>query len=162
MESIKAKQFINSLNYLFKETFEGSPAEGSIYLDRGVGVFNTIADLDSFAASNRVSGSTIAAQTDHLRYYLEVLNNFLQGIAQTADWSRSWKIEEVSEDEWNKIKIDLRKTYEKVAATFQKIGDWDEDRISEAMAIVVHTAYHLGAIRQIAKAGQPLKLTEVQ
>ncbi len=151
MKPIETKEFVNSLNYLFKETFEGSPPEGSIYLDKGIGVFNTIEAIDAFAASQAVSGSTIAAQIDHLRYYLEVLNNFLNGIVQTADWSRSWAIKEVSDDEWNKSKEDLRKTYNMVVKTFEKIEEWDEDKMSEAMAIVVHTAYHLGAIRQIAK-----------
>jgi hypothetical protein len=162
MKPIEAKQFVHSLNYLFKETFEGSPPEGSIYLDRGIGVFNSIAEIDAFSASQAVSGSTIAAQTDHLRYYLEVLNNFLNGTAQTADWSKSWAIKEVSDVEWNKSKKDLRKTYNTVLITFGKIDDWDEDKISEAMAIVVHTAYHLGAIRQIAKGSQPIELAKVQ
>jgi hypothetical protein len=162
MKPIEAKQFINSLNYLFKETFEGSPKEGSIYLDRGIGVFNTVEEIDAFGASQAVSGSTIAAQTEHLRYYLEVLNNFLSGTAQTADWSRSWAIKEVSDVEWKKSKKDLRKTYNKVVKTFEKIDEWDEDKISEAMAIVVHTAYHLGAIRQIAKGSQPIELAKIQ
>lgn len=162
MKSIEAKHFVNSLNYLFKETFEGSPPAGSIYLDRGIGVFNTIANLDAFAASQTVSGSTIAAQTDHLRYYLEVLNNFLSGTVQAADWSRSWAIKDISDAEWTKSKKDLRKTYNTVVKTFEKIDEWDEDKMSEAMAIVVHTAYHLGAIRQIAKGSQPIELAKVQ
>ncbi len=162
MSQIEAKDFLNSLNYLFKETFEGSPPEGSIYLDRGIGVFNTISNIDSFAASQAVSGSTIAAQTDHLRYYLEVLNNFLSGIVKTADWSRSWAINEVSDVEWNNSKKELRKTYNTVVKTFEKIDDWDQDRISEAMAIVVHTAYHLGAMRQIIKNHEPLDAEIIQ
>lgn len=162
MKSIEPKHFENSLNYLFKETFEGSPPEGSIYLDRGVGVFNTIANLDSIAASKAVSGSTIAAQTDHLRYYLEVLNNFLQGNAQTANWERSWAIKTVSEDEWKKSKKDLRKVYNTVLKTFEKIDDWNQDSMSEAIAIIVHTAYHLGAIRQIAKHEKPIELANIQ
>ncbi len=161
MDQIETKHFINSLNYLFKETFEGSPPQGSIYLDRGIGVFNTIGNLDANTASMLVSGASIASQTEHLRYYLEVLNNFLQGTVQAADWSRSWAKKEVTEEEWSDIKKGLREMYEHVLKTFEKIEGWDEDKMSEAMAMVVHTAYHLGAIRQIAKNAQPIELTKI-
>ena len=161
MDQIETKHFVNSLNYLFKETFEGSPAQGSIYLDRGVGVFNTIENLDAGAASMLVSGASVASQPEHLRYYLEVLSNFLQGIVQAADWSRSWAKKEVTDEEWSDIKQGLREMYEHVLKTFEKTENWDEDKMSEAMAMVVHTAYHLGAIRQIAKNAQPIQLSKI-
>lgn len=151
MKTIEQRHLVDSLNYLFKETFEGSPPKGSIYLDRGIGVFNTIAKLDSGLVSKEIAGSTIAAHTDHLRYYLQVLNNFLNGIVQTADWNESWKKKTISEDDWAKLKTDLAETYKIVLITFESIDKWEQDEISEAMAIVVHTAYHLGAIRQILK-----------
>ena len=56
-----------------------------------------------------------------------------------------------NEEEWKEIKKNLRKTYTSVEKAFKSTKDWDEDKIAEAMAIVVHTAYHLGAIRQIVK-----------
>lgn len=161
MDQIEKKQFVNSLNYLFKETFEGSPSEGSIYLDRGIGVFNTLENLDAQAASNFSSTTTIAAHVEHLRYYLEVLTNFVQGIVQAADWNRSWEKKEVSEEEWESLKTNLRETYESVLTAFENVESWDEDKMSEAMAIVVHTAYHLGAIRQMAKSFEPIVLTKV-
>lgn len=152
MKPEKKNDFPLALNYLFKETFEGSPPNGSIYLDKGIGVFSTLAKLDAGMASTAICNSTIAAQTDHLRYYLDVLSIFLKGDMQIADWTKSWAIGEVSEKEWNKIRKDLRKTYLAVLKTFEQIDSWDEDKYSEAMAMVVHTAYHFGAIRQIAKA----------
>lgn len=161
MDQIETKHFVNSLNYLFKETFEGSPSQGSIYLDRGIGVFNSIENLDAAAVSSFVSTTTIAAHVEHLRYYLEVLSNFMQGIVQAADWDRSWAKKEVSDEEWETLKANLRSTYESVLEAYEKVENWDEDKISEAMAIVVHTAYHLGAIRQIAKNFEPIVLTKV-
>lgn len=151
MKPAAEKDFNNALNYLFRETFEGSPPKGSIYLDRGVGVFNTIANLDAETASTSIAGASIAAHTEHLRYYLEVLSNFLQGIVQGADWNKSWQIKRVSEEEWKEIKKNLRQTYLSVGRAFKNTKNWDEDKITEAMAIVIHTAYHLGAIRQIVK-----------
>ena len=32
-----------------------------------------------------------------------------------------------------------------------EIETWNEENIGEAVAIIAHTAYHLGAIRQMAK-----------
>lgn len=151
MKPAAEKDFANALKYLFRETFEGSPPKGSIYLDRGVGVFNTIANLDAETASRSIAGASIAAHTEHLRYYLEVLSNFLQGIVQGADWNKGWRIRAVTEEEWKEIKKNLRQTYSSVDRVFKHTKSWDQDKITEAMAIVVHTAYHLGAIRQIVK-----------
>lgn len=151
MSSINARDFSASLSYLFQETFEGSPPQGSIYLDKGIGVFNTIANLNGESASRSIAGANIAAHTEHLRYYLEVLNNFVNGTVQVADWNRSWQIKDVSDEEWQEIKKNLRAEYKIVSETIRTHDNWNQDTITEAIAIVVHTAYHLGAIRQIIK-----------
>ena len=151
MDSIKKKDFVNSLKYLLKETFEGSPETGSVYLDKGVGVFNSIENLSVEDASKSNGGANIAAHTEHLRYYIEVLGNFLEGNVQIADWSKSWAIQDVSEDEWTEIKTDLKSQFEKITESFNQKEDWSEDAMTEAIAIIVHSAYHLGAIRQIIK-----------
>jgi hypothetical protein len=152
MKSINPEDFSKSLNYLFKETFEGSPKEGSVYLDKGVGVFNTIGNLSAEDASKSIAGANIAAHSEHIRYYLEVLNNFLKGTVQVADWSKSWNIKEVTDEEWEEIRENLAKQFREVAENFEKFAEWNNDAITEATAIVVHSAYHLGAIRQIAKS----------
>jgi hypothetical protein len=151
MDSNDKKHFPNALVYLFKETFEGSPPQGSVYLDKGVGIFSSIEDLSAENASQAVAGASIAAHTDHLRYYLDVLNNFVNGNVHIADWSRSWKIGEVGEEEWTAIKEKLHKSFETVGNTFSEKKEWGEDGMIEAIAMVAHTAYHLGAIRQIIK-----------
>ncbi len=161
MDQIETKDFVNSLNYLFKETFEGSPPQGSIYLDKGIGVFNTIENLDAQTVSRAGSSTTIAAHVEHLRYYLDVLNNFMQGIVQAADWDKSWAKKEVSVEEWEDLKKNLHKSYEAVLEAYQKIEGWNEDKMTEAMAMIVHTAYHLGAIRQLAKSFQPIELKQI-
>lgn len=151
MESIKHEDFSKSLKYLFKETFEGSPKEGGVYLDTGVGLFNTIENVDSEKASRSIAGANIAAHTEHIGYYLAVLNNFIKGIVVAPDWNKTWEMREISEDRWTEIKENLRKAYDMVTETFEEFEGWNDDSITEATAIVIHTAYHLGAIRQIAK-----------
>ena len=153
MKNINQEDLVKSLQYLLKETFEGAPTGSeSIYLDRGIGMFSTLDKLNATQASFSITGTTIAAHSEHARYYLEVLNNFLSGIIQSADWNRSWAKKKVDDKEWEELKSNFSEMYKTVSETFQKTEDWDDDKITEAMAIVVHTAYHLGAIRQIAKA----------
>ncbi len=48
----------------------------------------------------------------------------------------------------------MRKSYENVLHCFAGIEIWNQDNIGEAIAIIAHTAYHLGAIRQIMKSKQ--------
>ncbi len=152
MQNINQEDLVKSLQYLLKETFEGSPAgSSSIYLDRGVGFFSTLDELNAEQASFSITEMTVAAHSEHARYYLEVLNNFLGGMVQTADWDRSWAKKEVDDKEWEELKSNFRVMYKTVGETFQKIEDWNDDKITEAMAIIVHSAYHLGAIRQIKK-----------
>ena len=46
----------------------------------------------------------------------------------------------------------VRRSYENVLRCIAGIDDWTEDRTGMAIGMVAHTAYHLGAIRQIAKS----------
>ena len=72
---MQSEHFIESVAYLLRETFEGSP-EGlpSAFLDRGIGFFNTLAELSADQVSREFGETTIAAQTEHAKFYLAVLN----------------------------------------------------------------------------------------
>ena len=149
--SIKKEDFTNSVLYLLKETFEGSGKEGSAYLDRVVGVFTTLDALSAEEVSRRINGITIAAHTEHFKFYLDRLCEFIRGRTEAVNWEQSWLIEEVNETEWNALRGVVRKAYENVLLTFAEVETWNQDNIGDAVAIVAHTAYHLGAIRQLAK-----------
>ncbi|MEJ7861201.1 MAG: hypothetical protein WKF90_06135 [Pyrinomonadaceae bacterium] len=153
MKTIDQKHFTKNLLALLKETFEGSSAEGSVYLDRGVGVLNTIEELSAADASRSISrtSATIAAHTEHLRFYLLALIEFMNGRTEKVNWDESWLVKTVDETDWKLLQGNVRRDYEIVVETFQTIEDWDDEKAGDAMAIVVHTAYHLGAIRQIIK-----------
>ena len=59
------------------------------------------------------------------------------------------KLCEVTPDEWTGLKRQLRQTYQRVLAMLRDLDRWDDETaIGGALAIVVHTAYHLGEIRQ--------------
>jgi hypothetical protein len=152
-ENITTNAFTQSLLYLFRETFEGSPeGQGSAYLDRGIGIFNTLDGLTAEQVSQNVNGSSIAAHTEHSKFYLDRLCEFLNGRTEKVNWEQSWLIDEVNEEEWNALRHAVRKSYEGVVSCFAQIEDWNEDRVGMAMGMLAHTAYHLGAVRQMAKA----------
>ena len=149
--SIAKDAFLKSILYLFRETFEGSPETGSAYLDKGVGVLNSLDQLSAAEVSREFGSTTIAAHSEHAKFYLDRLCEFMKGRTEKVNWEDSWLIETVNETEWNYLRVAVRKSYENTLLTFAEIEDWNEDTLGEAIGIVAHTAYHLGAIRQMMK-----------
>lgn len=150
---INKDEFLKDILFILRETFEGSPeGEGSAYLDRGVGVFNTLEKLSAEQVSRDAGGSTIAAHAEHAKFYLDRICEFMKGRTEKVNWEQSWLIETVNETEWDALRGAVRKSYENVLLTFAEIETWNQDNIGDAVAIIAHSAYHLGAIRQMAKA----------
>ncbi len=151
---IKKEDFLNSISYLLRETFEGSPeGQASAYLDRGVGIFATIEKISAEIASHSIgeNQASVAAHLEHARFYLIALVEFMNGRTEKVDWNESWSVKIVNESEWNVLKENVKRDYKKTMESFQAIENWNDDNIGEAIAILAHTAYHLGAIRQILK-----------
>ena len=66
-----------------------------------------------------------------------------------ADWPSSWQLKQVTPDEWQTLKQDLRHTQQSVLAAMNDLDVWEgEDDIGASLAILAHTAFHLGQIRQ--------------
>ncbi|REJ77883.1 MAG: DinB family protein [Acidobacteria bacterium] len=154
-ENIAKEDLLKDLLLLVHETFEGSPEDGSAYLDRGTGVFSTVSGLGSGEVSADLNGTSIVAHVEHLKFYLDRLVEFIEGRTEPVNWDQSWLIDTVDDQEWEVLKAGLRKSYENVLRCFAEVPVWDQDKIGEAMAIIAHSAYHLGAIRQMAKAVRP-------
>jgi hypothetical protein len=151
--TISQRHFVESVAYLLRETFEGSPnGQPSAYLDRGVGVFSTLESVSAEAASHHHLGSTIAAHTEHAKFYLDRLCEFINGRTDRVNWEDSWLIETVNDEEWSALQASVRTAYENTLKCLAEDRDWTEPQIGMAMGMVAHTAYHLGAIRQMAKA----------
>jgi hypothetical protein len=66
------------------------------------------------------------------------------------DWGEIWRtVSAVTPEEWEASKARLRASYERIIARLKSKETWDgEDDIGIPIALVVHTAYHLGEIRQ--------------
>lgn len=149
---IKKDEFLRQILFIMRETFEGSPeGQPSVYLDRGVGVFATLEKLSAADVSREIGDTTIAAHTEHAKFYLDRICEFINGRTEKINWEQSWLIETVNETEWNFLREGMRKSYEAVIRCFAEIEIWNQDNIGEAVAIIAHTAYHLSAIRQMMK-----------
>jgi hypothetical protein len=152
---IDSTVFIESVAYLLRETFEGSPAgQPSAYLDRGIGLFSTLEALSAEAASKEFHGTTVAAQTEHAKFYLDRLCEFINGRTEQVNWDDSWLIEDVDDQEWAALQTSVRKAYTNSLQCLAVPREWAQVQVGMAMGLVAHTAYHLGAIRQLAKLAQ--------
>jgi hypothetical protein len=149
-QQIEVSRFTTELFDLLDETFEN---HHGIYLDKNTSLFTTLAGINAAEASQPVGGkcASIAAQVAHVNFYLEVLERYIQekGVGD-VDWGEIWRtVREVTPKEWETLKHQLQQTYQRVLAMLKSDVDWgSEAAIGGALAIVVHTAYHLGEIRQ--------------
>jgi hypothetical protein len=135
---------------LLVETFEDVVG---YYLDGGTSMFETLATISAQEASIPVGGkcATLAAQVKHVAFYLDVSEEIVRtGLAEQQDWGKIWReTSAVTPQEWEAIKISLRESYDRIKALIDNTIQWaDEVQIANAVAIVVHTAYHLGEVRQ--------------
>ena len=66
------------------------------------------------------------------------------------EWDKIWReTKAVTPEEWEALKSDLRASYNRIKALIHDTTEWPSDReIGGAIATIVHTAYHLGEIRQ--------------
>jgi hypothetical protein len=147
-KQIEAERLASDIYDLLDETFE---RVHGIYLDGGTSLFETLATVTAEEASRPVSArcASIAGQVEHVRFYLEVLEKYMRGAEVKVDWQGSWYLKSVTAEEWEALKGRLRARYESVLGLIKSFKAWDgENDIGGALAIIVHTAYHLGEIRQ--------------
>ena len=142
--------FIETILYLLDETFD---TVHGIYLDKGTSLFETLATVSAEEASRPVSSrcASLSAQVAHVAFYLDMTLEFAQGRNPgPIDWGDIWRtVREVTPDEWNASQQRLRESYNKVIELVKRIESLeDENAVQGAMGMVVHTAYHLGEIRQ--------------
>jgi hypothetical protein len=154
MGTIAEEDFTGNLFLFLKETFEGPPPKtSSVYLDQGGGLFQTVEQASAGDASRalRPGAPTIAAHCAHVKFYLDVLHRYMQGPIEPADWKQSWLVQTVNPEEWESLKRELREAYATTSEALRSVESWGERPIGSAMGIVAHTAYHLGAVRQLMR-----------
>ena len=143
------EDFRNNLMQLMTETFEKPMG---IYLDPDTALFQTLDTVSAAEASIPVGNkcASLAAQVAHVTFYIESFERFaLQGDNSPRDWGLIWRtVEKVTPQEWVSYKSKLRDAYERMLKLFRENPAWNEDTMGGALSIVVHSAYHLGEIRQ--------------
>lgn len=147
---IQAQHFTNALYALLDETFDN--VQG-FYLDKGTSLFETLATISAAEASIPVGGkcATLAAQVKHVAFYLDVLEKAVRTQqSEKVDWGQIWReTKDVTPAEWEALKNDLRASYNRIKALVNDTTEWPSDyEIGGAIAMIAHTAYHLGEIRQ--------------
>lgn len=144
-----SKELLDSLDETFART-------QGIYLDRGHSLFETLEKISAEGASCPISPGdvTIASHVEHICYYISVLESSIQLREFGAiDWEQSWQLRSVDTEQWEALKEKVRESYRSLVSTIEAVEDWKgEDDIGGSLAILAHTAYHLGAIKQILKA----------
>ncbi len=154
---IQAEHFTSALYTLLDETFDN--VQG-YYLDKGTSLFETLATISAEEASIPVGGkcATLAAQVKHVAFYLDVLERSVRAQQdEQQDWGKIWReTAAVTPEEWSVIKMQLRESYDRLKRLISDTTEWpSEQHIGSGMAAIVHTAYHLGEIRQALCIVQP-------
>ncbi|MBL7952509.1 MAG: hypothetical protein JNM62_12415 [Flavobacteriales bacterium] len=153
--------FSSVLAKLFAELTKGTPATGGFVLnsgDRGM-----LASLDALSATDASTavqgGGCIAAHTAHVSFGLSLMNRWATEGGNPfagARWQDAWTITAVNDAHWDQLRAALRHEVARWEEALQQPRDVQEVELSGMIGSVAHTAYHLGAIRQIlAKARGP-------
>lgn len=155
--------FQRALSNMLTEIFDGPPGQEAYLLNPGdPGLLRQLQTIDAIAASKRPTAgqATIAAHIDHVHFGLSMLNRWAAGDENPwagADWNASWQRTTVSEDQWRALRDGLRDEADKWRRVVASRTSWDDVSAAAALSTAAHTAYHVGAIRQILaalKAGQ--------
>jgi hypothetical protein len=136
------------------ETFNGNHG---IYLDKNTALMPTLDSVTAEEASQTISPgtATIAAQVEHVRFYIDVLYDIINTKEIVdVDWRAIWNdVKSVTPEEWNDSRQRLRDSYQRALDALKSLDDWNgKYDVAGALSILTHTAYHLGGIRQALTA----------
>lgn len=152
--SVHSSDLHRSLSSLYRELVSGPGGGGAFVLNKGdPGLLRSLARLSSSEASrSSLGGATIAAHVEHLRYGLSLMNRWAAGENPfgDADWSKSWETTVVTDPQWTELRHQLQGELERWDEALASAREVSGIEIDGVLASVIHLAYHVGAIRQIA------------
>lgn len=157
---MKTNEIAESLTTLFSELVDGAGAPGGAYvLNSGdVGLLRSLEKLSAVEASQAVQGgATIAAHAQHVRYGLSLMNRWAREGGNpfaNAMWEEAWKIGAVDDEQWTEIRTRLGDEARNWLAILGSPRDAIRPELNGMIGSIVHLAYHLGAMRQIAKGAR--------
>ncbi|MCA9728961.1 MAG: hypothetical protein R3E12_11415 [Candidatus Eisenbacteria bacterium] len=139
-----------SLIQVLEETFDN---HHGIFLDRGTSLFATLDQTSAEEASRLASSScaSVAQHVKHVAFYLDVMRRYLAGeeLGQ-IDWRAIWhESPNVTGAEWDALRADVRARYTDLRNRLPEETAWSDPlQFDTPLAVAMHTAAHLGAIRQ--------------
>ena len=142
---------------LFSELVDGASGNSGVFiLNSGdEGLLRSLDKLSAAEASRSVNGgATIAAHAQHVRYGLSLMARWAtEGGDPFSDatWDEAWKTGEVDAPTWREIRDGLRDDAARWLMALHAPRDVSDTELTGMIASIAHLAYHLGAIRQIAK-----------
>ena len=150
----------------FRETFEGETAPGWVWITSGPADSALFGTLDALTAEQAFAPPApgvlpAAAHAAPLRFALDLTLERLYGPNPPADWPGSFRLPppepgQSPADRWSALRQGLRRAYAAVLSFLQQrrttpANEWPPIHLAGLCATTAHNAYHLGAIRQIAK-----------
>ena len=146
----------DTLAALFAELVDGADAPPSYMLNPGdAGLLRSLDRLSAAEASVvPPGGASVAAHVDHVRYGLSLLNRWGPGPddpTRNDDWAASWRRTTVTDAEWARLRAELGDEARRWRSALGTSGEADATALAGMVASVAHLAYHLGAVRQIAR-----------
>lgn len=148
-EKSETQRFVALILPLLDETFA---EHRQIYTEKGTSLLETLAPVTAEQASKPMfpGGATIAAHVAHVDFYIEVFEKWIATHDDSdTDWRAVWnRVHAVTPAEWDALRAQLRASYLRLRGMVEASGQWNDDAFGGAMAIVAHTASHLGTIRQ--------------
>jgi hypothetical protein len=115
------------------------------------GVLGTLERFTAEQASRApaLGRKTAAAHAAHLLFSLELAIQRLRGENPDADWDGSWEPSTVSPADWDRLRQQIREASATLRRTIENGTEWEPLAFKGIVATVGHTAYHLGALRQL-------------
>src|SRR5512139_2361635 len=116
MANLSSNTVLDSIVYLLTEAYAGPPDPSSTWFidnEPDSGVLGIIAHVSAAEASESVdgssaSGTTIAANVEHLRWSLSMMNAAVRGEPFEGKWKESWRLLTVDDESWDALRDDLR------------------------------------------------------
>jgi len=154
---MNTSEITRSLTTLFSELVDGAngaPGNAFVLNTGDIGLLGSLDRLTAADASRSVhGGATIAAHAQHVRYGLSLMNRWAsQGGKPFADakWDEAWRTSDVTDGQWAEIRAGLRDEANRWVRTLGSPRDVSTVELTGMIGEIVHVAYHVGAMRQIA------------
>ncbi len=158
MSGIAPETLAGIIRTHFAEAFEGAQGEWTWFVNHGpgAGILGALDALTAEQASREPPGGgpTAAAHTEHLRWWLANVNGVTRGEAWNPDWSESWSVRAVNEEEWRELRGALKREYALVREALSEslLEQADSNTLTGLLAMTPHAAHHLGSLRQLRRA----------